>query len=246
MRKERIIMGMTICIEIRDEKVLEESFEEVFSFFESVDERFSTFKNGSEISKINNGKILSHQYSEEMKEVLRLAEETKRNTSGFFDIKTPQGSIDPSGIVKGWAIKLASFILIKDGYDNFYIDAGGDILTRGPMWKVGIRSPFEFTKIVKALELTDSCIATSGNYIHKNHIYNPTSKSLPNNIVSITVIGKDIVEADCFATAAFAMGASGIEFIENSHGLEGYMIDSEGIATMTSGFKNYVLKNNYA
>jgi len=32
----------------------------------------------------------------------------------------------------------------------------------------------------------------------------------------------------------------GIEFIERFPGLEGYMIDAKGIATMTSGFGAYV------
>jgi thiamine biosynthesis lipoprotein len=57
--------------------------------------------------------------------------------------------------------------------------------------------------------------------------------------VSITVIGPDVLEADRFATAAFAMGKGGIAFIENLPGFEGYAIDAQGIATMTSGFGAY-------
>jgi thiamine biosynthesis lipoprotein len=246
MQKERIIMGMTIRVEILDKDVEEGIFEEIFSFFSDIDQKFSTFKPDSEISKINDGSILSHQYSEEMKEVLELAEKTKVETSGHFDIKNPRGLIDPSGIVKGWAIKHATRILLKEGYEDFYIDAGGDIEAHGRMWKVGIRSPFEFGKIIKVLEVSGCGIATSGNYVHKDHIYNPVTQSFESDIVSLTVIGKDVLEADRFATAAFAMGALGIDFIESKPGLEGYMIDKEGIATMTSGFDNYLLKNNYA
>ena len=56
------------------------------------------------------------------------------------------------------------------------------------------------------------------------------------DVVSITVVGSDVLEADRFATAAFAMGRAGIGFIEAYPGLEAYQINAAGIATMTSGF----------
>ena len=59
-------------------------------------------------------------------------------------------------------------------------------------------------------------------------------------IVSFTVLGPNVWEADRFATAAFAMGPAGIQFIEKEPCLEGYMISKDGIATMTSGFSDYV------
>ena len=60
------------------------------------------------------------------------------------------------------------------------------------------------------------------------------------DIVSLTVIGPDVLEADRFSTAAFAMGKSGIHFIEDLPGFEGYVVDGAGIATQTSGFKAFV------
>jgi len=51
----------------------------------------------------------------------------------------------------------------------------------------------------------------------------------------MTVVARDVYEADRFATAAFAMGLEGIGFIESIPGLEGYAIDCKGIATMSSG-----------
>ena len=52
-------------------------------------------------------------------------------------------------------------------------------------------------------------------------------------------MGPNVLEADRFATAAFAMGREGIHFIESLKGFEGYAIDAKGIATMTSGFEVY-------
>ncbi len=55
--------------------------------------------------------------------------------------------------------------------------------------------------------------------------------------MSITVVGPTILEADRFATVAFAMGKSGIHYIESMPGLEAYMIDKDGMATMTTHFE---------
>jgi thiamine biosynthesis lipoprotein len=84
-------------------------------------------------------------------------------------------------------------------------------------------------------------VATSGTYVRGQHIYNPKILGpLETDILSLTVIGPNIYEADRFATAAFAMGREGIVFIERRDGLEGYMIDLNGQATLTSGFERYV------
>ena len=54
------------------------------------------------------------------------------------------------------------------------------------------------------------------------------------------MIGPDVLEADRYATAAFAMGREGIHFIERTPDLEGYEIDSAGTARMTTGLKKYL------
>lgn len=60
----------------------------------------------------------------------------------------------------------------------------------------------------------------------------------------MTVIGPNIYEADRFATACFAMGEKGIYFIEQLSGFEGYLIDNNKIATLTSNFKKHTTKNS--
>jgi FAD:protein FMN transferase len=79
------------------------------------------------------------------------------------------------------------------------------------------------------------------DYIRGNHIYNPhTGQFGSDDIVSITVVGPDVLEADRYATAAFAMGREGIYFIERTKGLEAYEIDVSGVARMTSGLERYL------
>ena len=244
MRATRILMGMPIAVDVveaSDAAILET----VFAYFEDVDRRFSTYRSDSEIAAINRANLDDAEYSDEMREVLALAEQTKRDTDGYFDIRTLDGSLDPSGIVKGWAIRNAASIVAQTGAHDFYIDAGGDIQTsgknaQGNEWTVGIRNPFDATQIIKVVQPRGHGVATSGTYVRGQHIYDPHAPDRAIvDIVSLTVIGADILEADRFATAAFAMGRAGIEFIEQRPGLEGYVVDRNGRATLTSGFEEY-------
>ena len=79
-------MGMPITVEIYKSANLQISnsiFEKVFEYFKYVDEKYSPFKENSEVGKLNRGE----KVGVEMEGILNLAEETKDETSGYFDIK---------------------------------------------------------------------------------------------------------------------------------------------------------------
>lgn len=236
---------MPITIEIVDASATEAIFDKAFEYFTHIDEKFSTYKETSEITAINKGKLPEERWSEEMRMIFLLCEETKRQTGGYFDIKTPSGDYDPSGIVKGWAIWNCAQLIKKGGFNNFFVDAGGDVQTHGKNaekdpWAVGIKNPLNQQENVKVVYVGEEGVATSGTYIRGLHIYNPHNKNAPvSEIVSLTVIGPNIYEADRFATATFAMGVQGLHFIEHLQGFEGYMINKEGMAAMTGGFEKY-------
>lgn len=245
MQDTRSLMGMTIIVEVVDSHVTQKDIDSIFAYFTSIDRRFSTYKSDSEISRINRGELKESTCSKDMQEIFHLASKTKRETHGYFDV-IRHGQIDPSGIVKGWAIDKAANMLHQKGFVNFYVAAGGDIQAsgknkKGKKWQVGIKNPFNQKEIVKVVYLSGEGIATSGTYIRGQHVYNPFR---PNeklqDIVSLTVIGPNVYEADRFATAAFAMQKNGIAFIQSRKELEGYMIDKDGIATYTSGFAAYL------
>jgi thiamine biosynthesis lipoprotein len=244
MKETRLLMGMPITVEVADQGASSSDLEVVFSYLISVDETFSTYKETSEVSRLNRGELREDEYSDDLRTVLALSEETRRATGGYFNIR--RGDLcDPSGIVKGWAVRNAARILDARGFRNYYLDAGGDLqlvgVKDGAPWRVGIRNPFNRAEHVKTLSVTDRGVATSGTAIRGQHIYNPYHADQPiTEIVSMTVIGPDVYEADRFATAAFAMGRMGVAFVEGLDGVEGYMIDAQGIATYTSGFARFV------
>ncbi len=239
-------MGMPITVEVVG-STTSKDIENLFKFFKSVDERFSTYKTTSEISKINRG-LAKSEWSQDMKTVLGLCEETKKLTRGYFDISY-KGKLDPSGLVKGWAVYNAAKLLLDKRMKNFYIEAGGDIQANGTNangepWMIGIRNPFNTDEIIKVVRLTNQGMATSGTYIRGQHIYNPLRRDQEiSEIKSLTVIGPNVYEADRYATAAFAMGKKGIEFIESLDGLEAYMVGVDQQATLTSGFERYVVQH---
>ncbi len=246
MKETRILMGMPVTLELVDPWATQETLEDVFAYFERIDQKFSTYKENSEISMINAHKLSLEQSSEEMRSIFSMAEKTLFETNGYFDI-LHDGTYDPSGIVKGWAIQNAAQDLRNRGFGNFYVDAGGDVQAagqngQGEYWRVGICNPFSMNEIVKVLSISDGAVATSGIYARGQHIYNPKDHNqLITDIQSLTVVGANIYDADRYATAAFAMGNDGIYFIEELQGFEGFVIGSDKQATFTSGFDRYVL-----
>ncbi len=237
-------MGMPVTVAISG--VSDRSLvDQVFVWFEAVDRRFSTWRTDSEISDINAGRHPECAWSGEMREVLALCDRTRRESDGYFDARTPNGTIDPSGVVKGWAIRKAAAIIERAGERNYYVDAGGDIQSAGLSasgrpWRVGVQSPFDRSEIVKIVEPRGRGVATSGSYVRGRHIYVPGSPDRTvDDVVSLTVIGPDVLEADRFATAAFAMGGDGIAFIERTPGLEGFQVMSDRTAVATTGFAEF-------
>lgn len=242
MKQTKLIMGMPITVKIAHKNAAKH-FATLFAYFRAVDARYSTYKKDSEISLINDG-LPEAKWSAEMKSVLELCEQTRKDTKGYFNI-THYGKRDPSGLVKGWAVANAADMLLKNKVTDFYIEAGGDIQVHGTdrrhrPWTIGIRNPFNIEEIVKTIRVSSEGIATSGTYIRGQHIYNPFQPDATiDRVRSVTVIGPNVYEADRFATAAFAMGEQGIGFIESTPGLEGYMVTDDKLATYTSGFERY-------
>src|SRR5262249_16384777 len=153
----RLLMGMPITVEVLDHSAAQDDLDAVYAYLAAVDETFSTYKATSEISRLNRGELPEEQCGEDVRLILALCERTRRETDGYFDIRH-DGQIDPSGIVKGWAIRNAAGLLRKRGFGSFYVDAGGDVQvvgTRGGRaWRAGIRNPFNRYEHVKVLALS--------------------------------------------------------------------------------------------
>lgn len=209
---ERIehVMGMPVRVDIRDPDVDRTAVDDVFAWLRLVDATFSTYRRHSEISRLGRGELARADAHPHVRALLDRCEELRVETDGAFDVRAPlAGALDPSGLVKGWAIERAAALLETAGAHRFLVDAGGDVTLRGGPWRVGIRHPHRRDRLAAVLTLRDGAVATSGAYERGPHIVDPFTGRAATGALSVTIVGPDLGTADAYATAAFAMGERG-------------------------------------
>ena len=195
-------MGMPVRADVRS-PVAPGVLDDVFAWFRDVDARFSPFRRESAVSRRARGE---RARDAELDTVLAACEALRRRTDGYFDAYAT-GVLDPSGLVKGWAVDRAGVLLDAAGVRRWCLDAGGDVLVRGGGWRVGIRHPADPRALAGVVEVDDGAVATSGAYERGAHVRDPHTGRAPEGVRSVTVLGPALATADAFATAAFAMGA---------------------------------------
>src|SRR3989442_11021115 len=157
-------MGMPIVVDVRDRDVDGEAVERVFDWLRFVDATFSTYKAGSEISRLNRGELDLEDAHPDVREVLGRCEELRLETRGYFDVHAVAAhAIDPSGLVKGWSVDRAATILDEAGLRNYAINAGGDVRLRGravpeDCWRVGIQHPYLRDRVAAVVAASDLAI----------------------------------------------------------------------------------------
>jgi thiamine biosynthesis lipoprotein len=208
------IMGMPIVLDVRDDQPDAGAIARMWDSLRRVDAVFSTYKEDSEISRLNRGELALEDASPEVREVLDRCEELRVETGGYFDARAAGDGVDPSGLVKGWAVDRACAVLDEAGFVNYALDAGGDIRLSGRAvpdlrWRVGIRHPRLADKLAAVVEGNELAIATSGEYERGQHVFDPHTHAPPSGVLSVTVTGPELATADAYATAAFAMGEAG-------------------------------------
>lgn len=233
-------MGMPVTVHVVDDKAQDEAIDAVFNDFALLDRTFSPFIRDSAVSRINREELRPEDAGPLVSQAIDLCRLYELATDGFFSAWI-DGRFDPSGLVKGWAIDRACSILDGNGYHDYFIDAGGDVQARGRNlqggpWRVGIRHPVERDKAARVVLASGLAVATSGTYEKGEHILDPHSGKPAKAWLSFTVVGPDILQADVFATACFAMGAAGLDFVSHLVSYEAYAIDNRLQASYTSGF----------
>jgi thiamine biosynthesis lipoprotein len=233
-------MGMPIGIDVRDDGI---DVEPAFAWLERVDATFSTYREDSEISRLDRGELTLAEGSPEVDEILTRCLALERATSGYFSVR-PAGRLDPSGLVKGWAVAGAGDRLAAAGARDFCVNAGGDVVARGrpapgERWRVGIRHPLELDRLAAVLAVEDLAVATSGEYEQGAHILDPHTGEPPSGLLSVTIAGPDLGTADAYATAAFAMGADGPAWTATLDGYDALCITADQQVLTTPGFARH-------
>ncbi len=236
------VMGMPIIVDVRDETFSAAAVDDVFAWFRWVDATFSTFKPESEICRLDRGELAPEDAHPDVRAVLDRCDELCTETGGYFDVRANTSrQLDPSGLVKGWAVDRAAAILDVAGATSYNVNAGGDIRLRGgalpePVWRVGIQHPLERDRIAAVIETRDLAIATSGAYERGEHVFDPHTSLPPAGVLSVTITGPDLATADAYATTAFAMGTRAAQWTATLDGYEAMTILADGRVLLTQGF----------
>ena len=204
--------------DVCDAALAKEAWNVVYELMCEREKQFSTFLHDSEISRINRGELHVLDASPEVMEVFDTCTWLEHSSKSAFSAYRPDGSFDPAGFVKGWVAEQASRCLAQFGLSNWYLSVGGDIQTsgrqaNGELWRAGIVDPYDVSRVRCYVDIPENwAIATSGTAARGNHIWNVQKESQP--VASFTVVGPHLMWADAFATAGFAMGVAGIEWVE--------------------------------
>jgi thiamine biosynthesis lipoprotein len=177
------------------------------------------------------------------------AVETREHSIRF---RKPGMGITLDGIAKGYIVDMACKTLAAYQIENFLINAGGDIRTKGTRldgrpWRVAIQDPEKGVAYPDVIQMYDGAVATSGNYeIYYDrekmfhHIVNPKDGRCSQVDASVSVTAATAIQSDALSTSVFVMEPlHGIRFIESIPGCECLLISREGRISKSAGWKSH-------
>ena len=244
-------MGTTVSVAICAPLVPDDVVDRFFDQLRAVDERFSPYREDSEVSRLARGELAEADASLDLRHVLSACDHLALVTDGAFDARRhrPDGRPDPSGYVKGWAIEEAAWLLDSAGARNYWINAGGDIVARGEAapgqpWRVGIQHPDRPDRVAAVLAVSGRAVATSGSYERGDHIRDPRrGGDAATGLRSVTVVGPALAFTDAYATALFVMGLDGLRWLASHPDYEALAITDDDQVVWTQGMERYRVRS---
>ncbi|NKZ08047.1 FAD:protein FMN transferase [Actinomadura latina] len=240
-------MGTAVTFDVRaaPSPAISGALAEAVAWLHHVDRVFSPYRPDSQISRLAEGRLTVGECDPEVAGVLRRCEELERITGGTFTCR-PGGRLDPSGLVKGWAVERASTILHDAGVRDHCVNGGGDIQARGESrpgrpWRIGLTDPRHRDRLIAAVTGRDLAVATSGTAERGAHIVDPRTGRPAAGLASITLAGRHLADVDALATAAFVMGGAAHAWADAQPGIEALAVTSDGSAWWTPGFEDVAL-----
>jgi thiamine biosynthesis lipoprotein len=173
-------------------------------------------------------------------EVLGLAAAAERQSGGAFSVRLPGPDgvtvLDPSGVVKGWAVDRAAASLRELPDTDFCLSAGGDMTCRtldrdGVPWRVGIEDPADPGRVLAVVPVFTGGVATSGTAHRGAHLVDARTGRPPAGVASVTVVAGSLTWADIDATAAYAQGENAARWLETRRGRSGLVVWADGTTT---------------
>ena len=240
-RRVEHVMGMPISLALRgrhaDDARGEAAWQQALASLREADRVFSTYRADSFVSLLDRGEIEPEDCPAVVGEVLALGEQARVGSAGAFDVRRPGADgrtvLDPSGVVKGWAVQRAAAAFAALPETDVCLSAGGDLVCRtvvpgSPGWRIGIEDPRDPSRTVAVVPVRNGAVATSGAARRGAHIDDPRTGGTPTYFASVTVVAPDLTDADIEATTAFVLGAGAEEWLGARPGRAAVLVRPDG------------------
>ena len=247
VRRVAPTMGTMASIVVHDDAptdVVDTAIGAVLAELERLEATFSTYRADSVISAINRGECHPLDGPAEVVDVLDACTWLEHVTGGAFRARRPEPPFlfDPAGFVKGWATERAAGALDAAGLEHWCVAVGGDLQVRGQAgggrpWRIAVADPLHAGRVLASFDLHDGAVATSGTAERGQHLWDGRTGRPPGALASVTVLGPHLTWADALATAAFALGDAGLDWIEGLEGYEAVAVDTTGVLRVTPGLQ---------
>jgi thiamine biosynthesis lipoprotein len=230
------VMGMPISLALRgrhtDDAAARGAWAEAVAALRDVDRVFSTYRPDSLVSRLARDELSVADCPPEVAEVLALGELARLQSHGAFDVRRA-GVLDPSGVVKGWAVERAARPLVALPDTDVCLSAGGDLVCRvagpdSPDWRIGIEDPRDPSRVVAVVPVRAGAVATSGRAHRGDHVVDARTGLAPDGVASVTVVHDDLTWADIDATAAYAMGRDAARWLRTRPRRTGLVVWADG------------------
>jgi FAD:protein FMN transferase len=207
----------------------------------AADETFSLWKPDSPGSRLRRGETDLAQVPPEIADVLELCRTARTCSRGWFDPWAMPGGVDPTGLVKGWAVERARDVLRRAGAAAALVSGGGDLAAfghpaPGRQWRIGIQHPWRRDALAGIIEVRGAA-ATSGTYERGPQLIDPRTGRPGHRGISATVTGPSLALADALATAVAVGGDDALEAVGALTGYAGYLIRPDGGEAYTEGIE---------
>ena len=244
-RRVEHVMGMPISLALRGRHLADDraraAWSQVMSALHEVDRVFSTYRPDSFVARLGRREIDVADCPPEVAEVLALGERAECESGGAFRIRRPgpggTPTLDPDGVVKGWAVERAARHLHALPDTDFCLSAGGDLVCRtldpdARPWRIGIEHPHDPKRVIAVVPVRTGAVATSGTAHRGQHIVDARTGRPPTGIASVTVIGPALTWADIDATAAYAHGPDAADWLRTRTDHSGLIVRPDGTTTV--------------
>jgi FAD:protein FMN transferase len=206
-----------------------------------ADAVFSTWNPASPVSRLRRGEVTPDMVPAEVSEVLTLCLTAREASQGWFDPWALPGGVDPTGLVKGWAVERAAGVLQRAGIDAALVNGGGDLTVFGSpapgrRWRVGIRHPWRADALACVVQ-PRAAVATSADYERGAHLLDPATGRPAAGVASATVTGPSLALADALATAVAVGADQALRAVGALDGYQGYLIRADGSEEDTGGME---------